>query len=238
MDTLVFDIETKNFFTDPGVGWNNFDALEISMICVYSYSKNKYFSFNEHQLAEAAALFDSGSVLVGFSSNRYDIPVLEAHFGRLPGVSVNLWGKERFDLLEEIEMALGQRISLDKLSRANLGVGKERFDLLEEIEMALGQRISLDKLSRANLGVGKERKGHEAITLYKNGEMEELEKYCLQDVRLTKDLYDLYKKNGELLVPDARTGETVKANFDNVRFADLRGLYAQPRLDGESRRAD
>ena len=207
MDTLVFDIETKNFFTDPGVGWNNFDALEISMICVYSYSKNKYFSFNEHQLAEAAALFDSGSVLVGFSSNRYDIPVLEAHFGRLPGVSVNLWGKERFDLLEEIEMALGQRISLDKLSRANLGVGKER-------------------------------KGHEAITLYKNGEMEELEKYCLQDVRLTKDLYDLYKKNGELLVPDARTGETVKANFDNVRFADLRGLYAQPRLDGESRRAD
>ena len=207
MDTLVFDIETKNFFTDPGVGWNNFDALEISMICVYSYSKNKYFSFNEHQLAEAAALFDSGSVLVGFSSNRYDIPVLEAHFGRLPGVSVNLWGKERFDLLEEIEMVLGQRISLDKLSRANLGVGKER-------------------------------KGHEAIALYKNGEMEELEKYCLQDVRLTKDLYDLYKKNGELLVPDARTGETVKVNFDNVRFADLRGLYAQPRLDGESRRAD
>ena len=190
MDTLVFDIETKNFFTDPGVGWNNFDALEISMICVYSYSKNKYFSFNEHQLAEAAALFDSGSVLVGFSSNRYDIPVLEAHFGRLPGVSVNLWGKERFDLLEEIEMALGQRISLDKLSRANLGVGKER-------------------------------KGHEAITLYKNGEMEELEKYCLQDVRLTKDLYDLYKKNGELLVPNARTGESVKVDFKNVQTANL-----------------
>jgi len=181
MDTLVFDIETKNFFTDPGVGWNNFDALEISMICVYSYSKNKYFSFNEHQLAEAAALFDSGSVLVGFSSNRYDIPVLEAHFGRLPGVSVNLWGKERFDLLEEIEMALGQRISLDKLSRANLGVGKER-------------------------------KGHEAITLYKNGEMEELEKYCLQDVRLTKDLYDLYSRQGFLLVPDRQSDEMVKVS--------------------------
>ncbi|MDP3948700.1 MAG: ribonuclease H-like domain-containing protein [bacterium] len=190
MDTLVFDIETKNFFTDPGVGWNNFDALEISMVCVYSYSKNKYFSFNENQLAEAAALFDSGSLLVGFSSNRYDIPVLEAHFGRLPGVSVNLWSKERFDLLEEIEMALGQRISLDKLSRANLGVGKER-------------------------------KGHEAITLYKNGEMEELEKYCLQDVRLTKDLYDLYRNKAELLVPDARTGETVKVNFDNAKTTAL-----------------
>lgn len=185
MDTLVFDIETKNFFTDPGVGWNNFDALEISMVCVYSYAKDKYFSFNEYQLADAAALFDSGSVLVGFSSNRYDIPVLEAHFGRLPGVKIDLWGKERFDILEEIELALGQRISLDKLSRANLGVGKER-------------------------------KGHEAITMYKNGEMDELEKYCLQDVRLTKDLYDLYRKKAELLVPDYRTGEITKVNFNNI----------------------
>ncbi len=177
----MFDIETKNFFTDPGVGWNNFDALEISMVCVYSYAKNKYFSFNENELEEAAKLFDSGSVLVGFSSNRYDIPVLEAHFGRLPGVNVNLWGKERFDLLEEIEMALGQRISLDKLSRANLGVGKER-------------------------------KGHEAITMYKNGEMEELEKYCLQDVRLTKELYDLYSRQGFLLVPDRQSDEMAKVS--------------------------
>lgn len=181
LDTLVFDIETKNFFTDPGVGWNNFDALEVSMVCVYSYSKDKYFSFNENELADAAALFDSGSILVGFSMNRYDIPVLEAHFGRLPGVSANLWNKERIDLLEEIEMALGQRISLDKLSRANLGVGKER-------------------------------KGYEAITLYKNGEMEELEKYCLQDVRLTKDLYDLYSRQGFLLVPDRQSDEMVKVS--------------------------
>ncbi len=184
LDTLVFDIETKNFFTDPGVGWNNFDALQISMVCVYSYAKDRYFSFNEHQLAEAAKLFDTSSLLVGFSSNRYDIPVLEAHFGRIPGLKIDLWGKERFDLLEEVELALGQRISLDKLSRANLGVGKER-------------------------------KGHEAITMYKNGEMEELEKYCLQDVRLTKDLYDLYRKKAELLVPDYRTGEITKVNFNN-----------------------
>ena len=87
MDTLVFDIETKNFFTDPGVGWNNFEALEISMVCVYSYSKNKYFSFDENELEKAAELFDSGNILVGFSSNRYDIPVLDAHFKKLGCVS-------------------------------------------------------------------------------------------------------------------------------------------------------
>ncbi len=190
MDTLVFDIETKNFFTDPGVGWNNFDALQISMVCVYSYAKDKYFSFDENQLDEAAKLFDSGSLLVGFSSNRYDIPVLDVHFGKLPGEKVNLWDKNRLDLLEEIEMAFGQRISLDKLSRANFGVGKEK-------------------------------KGYEAIAMYKNGEMEELKKYCLQDVRLTKDLYDLYRDKGELMVPNVKTGDSVKVNFQNAKAQSL-----------------
>lgn len=190
LDTLVFDIETKNFFTDPEVGWNNFEALEVSMVCAYSYSKDKYFSFYENELDKAAEFFDSGSTLVGFSINRYDIPVLDVHFGRLPGNKLNLWNKNRIDLLEEIEMVLGQRISLDKLSRANLGIGKER-------------------------------KGFEAITLYKDGEIEELKKYCLQDVKLTKELYDLYRGKGELIVPNARTGESTVMNFKNAQASAL-----------------
>jgi hypothetical protein len=32
LDTLVFDIETQNFFTDPDVGWDNYDALKISVV--------------------------------------------------------------------------------------------------------------------------------------------------------------------------------------------------------------
>jgi len=42
--------------------------------------------------------------------------------------------------------------------------------------------------------------------------MEELEKYCLQDVRLTKDLYDLYSRQGFLLVPDRQSDEMVKVS--------------------------
>ena len=32
MDTIVFDIETQNFFTDLGVGRDNFAALKISVV--------------------------------------------------------------------------------------------------------------------------------------------------------------------------------------------------------------
>ncbi len=76
MDTIVFDIETQNFFTDPGVGWNNFGALKISVVCLYSYAKNTYLCFEEDQMEEMAPFFKGDVKIVGFSSNRYDVPVL------------------------------------------------------------------------------------------------------------------------------------------------------------------
>ncbi|MDO8536868.1 MAG: hypothetical protein Q7R94_01325, partial [bacterium] len=83
MDTLVFDIETQNFFTDPDVGWDNFGALKISAVGVYSYAQNKYFCFEESEIDKVAELFRGASRLVGFSMNRYDIPVLNLYFQRL-----------------------------------------------------------------------------------------------------------------------------------------------------------
>ena len=79
--------------------------------------------------------------------------------------------------------------------------------------MAFGQRVSLSKLAEANLGVGKARHGSEAAALYRNGQMEELKAYCLNDVRLTKELYDLFRRQRHLLVPDKLTGETVTVQF-------------------------
>src|SRR5438045_3571751 len=116
-DTLVFDIETQNFFTDPGVGWNNFGALKISLVGVYSYQQVKYFTFEEDQMEELAELFLTASRIVGFASNRYDTPVLNLYFRKLKSrASLNLWAKERVDLLEEVERQTGDRISLSRLA--------------------------------------------------------------------------------------------------------------------------
>ena len=182
MDTLVFDIETQNFFTDPGVGWDNFSALKISVVGVYSYMQDRYFCFEESEMRELAELFGTSSKIVGFSMNRYDVPVLNLYFQRFDGPAPNLWEKERVDLLEEIEMATGKRISLSKLAKANLGIEKDRH-------------------------------GSEAAKLYKEGRMEELKDYCLNDVRLTKELYDVYRKEGALLVPDRDTGDIKKVQL-------------------------
>jgi DEAD/DEAH box helicase domain-containing protein len=182
MDTLVFDIETQNFFTDPGVGWDNFAALKISVVGVYSYLQNKYFVFEENEMEKLAELFATAGRIVGFSMNRYDVPVLNIYFQRM-GIPVpNLWEKERVDLLEEIEMAAKQRVSLSRLAEANLGVKKEHH-------------------------------GSEAIVLYREGKMAELKEYCLNDVKLTKELYDLYQKQNYFLMQDKKTGQMVKVGF-------------------------
>jgi len=186
-DTLVFDIETQNFFTDPDVGWDNFEALKISAVGVYSYNQDKYFCFEESEIDQAVDLFRGSERLVGFSINRYDVPVLNVYFQRLIGsVKPNLWEKERIDLLEEIEVAAGQRISLSKVAQANLGVSKNRH-------------------------------GSEAIELYRAGRMNELKEYCLNDVKLTKDLYDLYRKQQYFLIPDKKSGAVIKVHFNEKK---------------------
>jgi len=190
MDTLVFDIETQNFFTDPDVGWDNFAALKISVVGVYSYVQDKYFTFEENEMAELAELFARADRIIGFSMNRYDVPVLNTYFqklGRLPSgaATPNLWEMERIDLLDEIELAIRGRVSLSRLAEANLGVKKDRH-------------------------------GSEAIALYRDGKMAELKEYCLKDVLLTKQLYDLSRKQNFLMIPDKKTGELVKVQFAKI----------------------
>jgi hypothetical protein len=92
----------------------------------------------------------------------------------------------------------------------------ERVDLLEEIEMATGSRVSLDRLAGANLGLSKTHHSSEAGVLYREGKMEELKEYCVNDVKLTKELYDLYRKQNFLMVPSKKTGEVAKVEFANL----------------------
>ena len=79
--------------------------------------------------------------------------------------------------------------------------------------------MGLDALAKANLGVGKSHSsGLEAIRLYREQKLEELRDYCLQDVKLTKDLYDLVKKQRYLIIPDRDTGTNKKVMFDLPEF--------------------
>jgi len=64
------------------------------------------------------------------------------------------------------------------------------LDLMEEIEKVRGHRVALHSVAQATLGITKTGEGWNAVNLYEQGRIEELKRYCLNDVKLTKEIYD------------------------------------------------
>jgi len=178
-DILVIDIETKNTFYDVG-GQANIARLEMSLACVYSYKQDTYLSFWENDAQELGQMLKTAAIIIGFSINRFDLPVLDKYF------DFNTKALRRIDLLEEIEISIGKRVGLDLLAKTNLGVGKTHESL-------------------------------HAIKLWNEGNLKELEEYCLNDVKVTKELYDLAKTQKYLMVPERGVDSLTKVslNFDD-----------------------
>ena len=64
------------------------------------------------------------------------------------------------------------------------------LDLLVEFRNALGRRVGLGNIAEATLGIGKSSNGLQAVELAKKGDIESIRKYCIQDVKVTKDVYE------------------------------------------------
>ena len=71
------------------------------------------------------------------------------------------------------------------------------LDLLDDVVKHLGHRVSLESLAQATLGRGKSGSGLDALRWFKEGRFDEIKRYCLDDVRLTKELYDYGKQHGK-----------------------------------------
>ena len=94
------------------------------------------------------------------------------------------------------------------------------FDLLEEIERSIGHRVSLESVAQGTIGSGKSGNGLQALLYYRNGRMDLLKKYCLDDVKVTKQVYEYALKNQKVLYQD----------YFNVREVHMRCLEPNSRM--------
>lgn len=76
------------------------------------------------------------------------------------------------------------------------------IDLLKDVRRSLGRRLKLDSIAEATLGRGKSGDGLQAMRWWKEGKVEEVRRYCLDDVRITKDIYEYAKKHRMLKYKD------------------------------------
>lgn len=72
------------------------------------------------------------------------------------------------------------------------------LDILARFKDATGHRVKLDIIAQETLGVGKSGDGLDAIKYYENGLLDKLKEYCLQDVAVTRDIYDHALRKGFL----------------------------------------
>ncbi|HHQ48302.1 MAG TPA: hypothetical protein ENK19_05400 [Acidobacteria bacterium] len=74
------------------------------------------------------------------------------------------------------------------------------MDLMFHLQERLGFRPKLESVASATLGTGKSADGLQALEWWRRGEIDKIERYCRDDVKVTRDLYDFGKRNRFVLV--------------------------------------
>jgi len=87
------------------------------------------------------------------------------------------------------------------------------LDIMFYLQDKLGFRPKLDSVVQATLGAGKSADGLQALAWWKEGRLDLIEKYCTEDVRLTRDLYLFGKRNRHVLV-SRFSGTPLKVEVD------------------------
>ncbi len=87
--------------------------------------------------------------------------------------------------------------------------GLPTFDMLTAIHQRLGYRLALGHIAEQTLGVSKGGDGLQSLAWWKEGRLEEIERYCTQDVLLLRDLLDHAEQHGHLCFQTKR-GDRVR----------------------------
>lgn len=154
---VIIDLETKHTFRD----FAEHAKLGVSVMAMYDYATQKGVVYEEKDLVKSFPLLENASYVIGYNSNGFDLPVLQAYY---PG-------------------------DVTKLST---------FDILEDIRLKIGRRLALNDVAFATLNKKKSGHGLMAIDYYKEGKIDLLKQYCLDDVMITKELFDYGVKYGEV----------------------------------------
>jgi len=106
-------------------------------------------------------------------------------------------------ILERTDMLIGfysENFDLPLLNKYYPGdLSKiKHLDILKEIRKQYGRGMKLDKLAEGTLKSNKSGDGFDAVRWWREGKIDEVRKYCLDDVRITKEIYDYAMANQKL----------------------------------------
>lgn len=92
------------------------------------------------------------------------------------------------------------------------------LDILREIKNSYGRRMKLEQVAQGTFGISKSGNGLEALVWWRNGEIDKLRKYCLDDVKITKDVYEYALKNKKLMFKEGPFVKEIKLDTKHWEF--------------------
>lgn len=187
MNALIYDIEIKKAVPgrdrrEEGVeycaGWHDHANMGISVIGVYDYANDRYRVFCDDNKAAFVSLVKERELCIGFNSIPFDNSVINV---------TQDWGtmveEKCYDLLREMWLAAGLPAAFTPEKNAGYG---------------------LDATCEKNFGLKKTGNGAYAPALWQRGRIGDVIDYCLNDVMLTKRMFDYVRVGAP--IKDPKTG--------------------------------
>ena len=94
------------------------------------------------------------------------------------------------------------------------------IDILESIKNSFGRRLRLDSIAQATVGAKKSADGLAAVRWWREGKIDEIKKYCAQDVKVTKKVFDYAMKNGHVKFKDGTRFREIP--IDTSTWSDMK----------------
>lgn len=189
MNALIYDIEIEKAICgkneerlagyDYCDGWQDHANMGISVIGAYDYAEDRYRVFCKDNMHEFAEAVEKTDLLVGFNNIAFDNAVIRACWEPLVKMPEN-WADKSYDLLVEIWRCVG------------LGPA-----FVYPTHMGFG----LDAMCEKNFGTKKSGHGAKAPIYWQRGAIGNVIDYCLNDVRLTKQLFDAVLRGDAIKSP-------------------------------------
>lgn len=187
IDHVVVDVEIKKTIEETPGGWESTDKLGVSTAVVYEFKSDRFLVYGdtEEELKELQERLKSADKISGFNIWKFDFPVI---FG-LPG-------RERVETLRTKTNDILRRIWRDK------GLDPDSFSKSHG-------GYKLDDIALRLFGRGKVANGAQAPMMYQHGQWGRLVNYCIDDVKLERDLTIFVEEHGFII---GRDGDVVWMN--------------------------
>ena len=178
MKVLIYDIEIEKGILGKGeealagyeycAGWHDHANMGISVIGAYDYNEDRYRVFCQDNMHEFAQAIEKADKIIGFNNVAFDNAVIAAAWEPLVKLPEGWQGKS-YDLLVETWRAAGLAPVFQYPSHIGYG---------------------LDAMCERNFGTKKSGHGAKAPIYWQRKMIGNVIDYCLNDIRLTKQLFD------------------------------------------------